>query len=359
MHEKRILCLVDNFGHSCALGKGRAASYGLLQITRRSASLQLAMGSSVSTRRILSEKNLADRPSRIFEPWSSCERHVGPVERPGATELSRADLEGRSVLSARPAATGGTHGWNPPAPPRGTADATIPLRVASGRRRGAPELRQALRGPRAVAPGDSRSGPQQREVGYRLAGVAGRVVVLWRGGPYRREDGGRCSGHSPGDVASAVAPSAAALADRVPQGVSAEIPCADAVRVGWSRREGARERRRASGSRDHCHHVFHVRATRRNRPAPVRRLAAAVAKGGPHVHLGADHRTAVGLPEGAPAGHEDRRHRRHHRLCFHRTWTTDRTSATPSRLGQLHYSVVLRPTPSSQTASGACSFGHS
>lgn len=158
MHEKRILCLIDNFGLSCALGKGRAMSYGLKQITRRLAALQLAMGSSVSSRWRPSEKNPADRPSRVFEGLEPAPRYAGPHERPWVAALRRADEWRRRAPAAGEAEERrGAHGWNPPPPsPAGLPHQALGLRASSGRKRDMPELRQALRGVRALAQGASR-----------------------------------------------------------------------------------------------------------------------------------------------------------------------------------------------------------
>ncbi|CAK0885505.1 unnamed protein product, partial [Prorocentrum cordatum] len=66
-HRKRRLVLVDNFGVPLCFSRGRAASFGLLQLVRRLAPLSIAAGAWVALRWIPSECNPADEPSRLFE----------------------------------------------------------------------------------------------------------------------------------------------------------------------------------------------------------------------------------------------------------------------------------------------------
>jgi hypothetical protein len=80
--HKRHLMLVDNFGVALALCKGRAASYGLLQICRRVAAYSLASNTLLSFRWITSETNPADVPSRRYEPRTLNSKHVASPHLP-------------------------------------------------------------------------------------------------------------------------------------------------------------------------------------------------------------------------------------------------------------------------------------
>eukprot|EP00972_Heterocapsa_arctica_P027521 4045495-Heterocapsa_arctica.AAC.1 len=84
------LRLVDNFAVACALTRGRAHSFGLLQLCRRSAALLIANNSECDMRWIPSEHNPADAPSRVFE-GTSRELHelYAPIRSGGAGPSSR------------------------------------------------------------------------------------------------------------------------------------------------------------------------------------------------------------------------------------------------------------------------------
>ncbi len=69
--NKRLLCLSDNMPLVLGCGKGRARSGHLLAPLRRIAALCLATGSKVSTRWVVSEHNVADKPSRSVSAWQA------------------------------------------------------------------------------------------------------------------------------------------------------------------------------------------------------------------------------------------------------------------------------------------------
>ncbi|CAK0837412.1 unnamed protein product [Prorocentrum cordatum] len=126
-HGARRLFLVDNYGLALALTKGRATSFGFLQVCRRSAAIQLAANLSCSARWIPSEWNPSDEPSRLFERAAASRRAVGRPERGW-----REHLDGRGP-------------WSPESRGR-------PGKGADGRQ--ARRAEQAG-GPRAAALGDS------------------------------------------------------------------------------------------------------------------------------------------------------------------------------------------------------------
>ena len=66
-HRFKHLRLIDNFGDSLCLARGRASDYALLQLCRRYGALLLATGAVVSLRWVPSENNPADAPSRRYE----------------------------------------------------------------------------------------------------------------------------------------------------------------------------------------------------------------------------------------------------------------------------------------------------
>ena len=66
-HRHHHVRLCDNFGVVLSLTKGRAKSFGILQICRRVACLALATGCMFHYRWVASELNPADEPSRRFE----------------------------------------------------------------------------------------------------------------------------------------------------------------------------------------------------------------------------------------------------------------------------------------------------
>ncbi|CAK0801915.1 unnamed protein product, partial [Prorocentrum cordatum] len=66
-HHQRHLVLIDNFGVALCFSRGRAASFGLLQLVRRLAAPSIATGSRVAPRWVPSECNPADEPPRLFE----------------------------------------------------------------------------------------------------------------------------------------------------------------------------------------------------------------------------------------------------------------------------------------------------
>ena len=67
-HGSRILILNDNLGVVLAISKGRCADFGLLRIIRRIAAHSLATGIRFVVRWVPSELNIADGPSRMWEP---------------------------------------------------------------------------------------------------------------------------------------------------------------------------------------------------------------------------------------------------------------------------------------------------
>ena len=69
--NKRLLCLSDNMPLVLGCGKGRARSGHLLAPLRRIAALCLSTGSKVSTRWVVSEHNVADKPSRSVSAWQA------------------------------------------------------------------------------------------------------------------------------------------------------------------------------------------------------------------------------------------------------------------------------------------------
>ena len=68
---KKLLCFSDNMPLVLGCIKGRAKSSHLLRFLRQIAALCLAVGSKVSTRWVVSEHNVADRPSRAIGAWQS------------------------------------------------------------------------------------------------------------------------------------------------------------------------------------------------------------------------------------------------------------------------------------------------
>lgn len=71
---------VVNFGLALMLGKGRAASFSMLQVCRRAGALHMAANLPWPPRWIPSEKNRAGAPSRVsFGPRERAS-HVGPPE---------------------------------------------------------------------------------------------------------------------------------------------------------------------------------------------------------------------------------------------------------------------------------------
>eukprot|EP00971_Amphidinium_carterae_P004926 98435-Amphidinium_carterae.1 len=65
LHDSKVLFLLDNFGTTCAIEKGRATCHALLQCCRKSCALQLASGIVVRVRWVPSESNPSDKPSRV------------------------------------------------------------------------------------------------------------------------------------------------------------------------------------------------------------------------------------------------------------------------------------------------------
>ena len=68
---KRLLCLCDNMPVVLGCIKGRAKSGHLLRPLRRIAALCLVTGSKIATRWVVSELNVADRPSRAVNSWQA------------------------------------------------------------------------------------------------------------------------------------------------------------------------------------------------------------------------------------------------------------------------------------------------
>ena len=62
----RHLILCDNMSVVLAISKGRASDFGLLQICRKIAAYSVACDFKVKVRWVVSERNLADEPSRRF-----------------------------------------------------------------------------------------------------------------------------------------------------------------------------------------------------------------------------------------------------------------------------------------------------
>ena len=83
-HSKRQLFLMDNFHMVFALTKCRSGSHGVLQLCRRRSALLLASGIVACLRWVPSERNPADKPSRVFmdpilyESFLSRSRAQGP-----------------------------------------------------------------------------------------------------------------------------------------------------------------------------------------------------------------------------------------------------------------------------------------
>ena len=67
-HGARITVLNDNLAVVLALQKGRCSNYGLLRIIRRISAHCLVTGIRLSVRWVPSESNVADKPSRWWEP---------------------------------------------------------------------------------------------------------------------------------------------------------------------------------------------------------------------------------------------------------------------------------------------------
>ena len=66
-HQSTQLYIIDNFGACCALMRGRAQSFGLLQVIRRVAAVRLSTGLIPWLRWVPSEIHPADKDSRFFE----------------------------------------------------------------------------------------------------------------------------------------------------------------------------------------------------------------------------------------------------------------------------------------------------
>ena len=66
-HNRKHLRLLDNFGGTLALSRGRAGDFGVLQMCRRFAALALACNVVSCLRWVASELNPSDEPSRRFE----------------------------------------------------------------------------------------------------------------------------------------------------------------------------------------------------------------------------------------------------------------------------------------------------
>ncbi|CAE7736810.1 unnamed protein product [Symbiodinium sp. CCMP2592] len=82
-HGKRITVLNDNLGVVLAVQKGRCANYGILRIIRRIAAHCLATGIRLHVRWVPSEVNVADQPSRWWEPDGPPSFPSGQIKRAG------------------------------------------------------------------------------------------------------------------------------------------------------------------------------------------------------------------------------------------------------------------------------------
>ena len=69
--SKRLLCFSDNMPLVLGCVKGRAKSHHLVRPLRHIAALCLATGSKVCPRWVVSERNVADRPSRAIGAWQA------------------------------------------------------------------------------------------------------------------------------------------------------------------------------------------------------------------------------------------------------------------------------------------------
>ncbi|CAK0893133.1 unnamed protein product [Prorocentrum cordatum] len=101
-HHQRHLVLVDNFCVAHCFSRGRAVSFGLLQLVRRLAALSIATGSWVAPRWVPSEHNPADEPPRLFEGLKEARAalHEAPTAgaEPGSLSSSRRATEAAGAL---------------------------------------------------------------------------------------------------------------------------------------------------------------------------------------------------------------------------------------------------------------------
>ena len=94
-HGKRLLILTDSMTAACAFSKGRAHTFKLRGVLRRTAALLLATGSSLTLRWIPSEWNPADGPSRgTFGPSLPKQiEHGDPPSTGSSSFMARAGEE--------------------------------------------------------------------------------------------------------------------------------------------------------------------------------------------------------------------------------------------------------------------------
>eukprot|EP00435_Cladocopium_sp_Y103_P009898 s3109_g2.t1 len=87
LHGFRKLTISDNLGVVCAISKGRSSHDKLNNLCRQAASLQFATGIVWHLRHVETKRNVADEPSRNFEPHfsrqnDSVKRHRGQRAEP-------------------------------------------------------------------------------------------------------------------------------------------------------------------------------------------------------------------------------------------------------------------------------------
>ncbi|CAK0911449.1 unnamed protein product [Prorocentrum cordatum] len=78
-HHHRVVCIVDNLALALSLGKGRSGSRHLLRALRRIAGVALACGLRLLVRWVPSERNVADKPSRVIKAARARREHPGPL----------------------------------------------------------------------------------------------------------------------------------------------------------------------------------------------------------------------------------------------------------------------------------------
>ena len=107
---KRVLCLCDNMPVVLGCLKGRAKSGHLLKPLRHIAALSLATGSKVVPRWVVSEHNVADKPSRAIGAWHSAglERWWDSFEPPEVQQFEHAQSKAsrKSSKGDTPTASG-------------------------------------------------------------------------------------------------------------------------------------------------------------------------------------------------------------------------------------------------------------
>ena len=90
-HNVRLLFLVDNLPLVLAMTKGRAASQLLTTPLRQICALSIASGSPFVSRWIASERNPADKPSRVIRPTLPRAHHGKAKERPSSQARNEDD----------------------------------------------------------------------------------------------------------------------------------------------------------------------------------------------------------------------------------------------------------------------------